>query len=141
MARERFNTTKKDFEKFQKHFMDAIAAYKLGNWTITFNHKYLKNNRAEVVPDLEEETAEVILSTNWKAVKEDDEDEFIEYVVTALNIKKTAWHEARHLLFQPLVTMLGRYNADDGEVGHLEHVMIAKMEHADYYKPKRGKGK
>jgi hypothetical protein len=134
----RFNTDKKDFARFRLEFRHAAAGYRLGNWKLTFKHKFLKNNRAEVIPDIEDETAEVILSTDWDGHKESEDDEFLPCPVTVQNIKKTARHECRHLLLQPLVAMLDRSSADEDEVEHHEHVIISKMEHFDEYKPKKG---
>lgn len=139
MTKPRFKTTKNDYKRFKQFVMEAMVGYGLGNWTVTFDHKYMKKSYAETVPDLERETVEFALSTDWWAAKEDEDDEFIQQPITVKNLRSTAKHEVRHLLLQPLVAMLGRYNAEDDEVGHLEHTILNKMERFDEYKPKRKK--
>lgn len=105
-----------DFEIFKKEFTKWQNRFGLSGWKIFFYHVELKDCYANITPDVENMVATVRL--NSKVVKGDK----------YRDVKKSAKHEALHLLIMKLEAC-GRWRyVNEDEITESSEELVHKLE-------------
>jgi len=107
----------KDFELFQSEFRKWQTLFGLTGWAVYFKHESLERSFADIAINLEDMVATVRLNSDLPDKDKPHKD-----------IKRSAKHEAIHLLVGRL-EFNGRYRfVSDGEISESSEELVRKLE-------------
>ena len=124
----RYKTTKADFAKFKKFCEEALDAYRLRDWDVSYAHKLLDEHMAQNRMVVSDQKSTIILSTDWECEPDDEFDK--DNIVNDESLRDTAWHEVEHLLFMPFISLLEELGVSSKTLSRIEHQILAKLENA-----------